>query len=68
VVLSIGSHPGATRRRGEKSGRRVGHQLAHGEFLEDKLVAGLKECGKRTSAVKVNTDVGELLIEATNDV
>jgi hypothetical protein len=68
VVLSIGSRPGATRRRGEKSSRRVGHQLAHGEFLEDKLVAGLEECGKQMSTAKVNTDVGELLIEATNDV
>jgi hypothetical protein len=67
VVLSIGGHPGATRRRGEKSGRRVGRRLAHGEFLEEKLVAGLEERGKQTSAAKVNTDVGELLVEAAED-
>jgi hypothetical protein len=67
VVLSIGDRPGATRRRSEKSGRRVGRRLAHGEFLAEKLVAGLEERGKRTSAAKVNTNVGELLVEAAED-
>jgi hypothetical protein len=28
----------------------------------------LEECGKRTSVTKVNTDVGELLVEAADDV
>jgi hypothetical protein len=63
-LAAVPEPPGAEAR----SGRRVGRRLAHGEFLEEKLVAGLEERGERTSVAKVNTDVGELLVKAANDV
>jgi hypothetical protein len=66
--LTIHGRPGNTGRRGEKSGGAIRRRLADGEFVEEKLIASLEERGERTSAAEMNTYLGELLVEAADDV
>jgi hypothetical protein len=66
--LTIHGRSGATGRKGEKGGGAIRRRLADGEFLKEKLIAGLKERGERMSVVEMNTYVGELLVEVADDV
>jgi hypothetical protein len=60
--------PGAAWCRGEESGGGVGSWLAHNEFLEEELGAGLEKRRERLGAAKMDADGGELLVEPADDV
>jgi hypothetical protein len=62
------SRPGGAWCRGEERSGGVGSWLAHGEFLEEELGAGLEERRERLGATKMDADGDELLVEPADDI